>query len=113
MALRAAVVVLGAVAGKAAAKDPNPIFPKVRSHVGHPRKCRALRVLTRCAVPQAWHADYDYVATGEITQDGNGTLTYDLTGGNGKERSCKPLARHERLPTRCRRAPAATVAQPR
>jgi hypothetical protein len=38
---------------------------------------------------QAWEADYDYVATGEITQDGNGTLSYDLSTGNGKTRSSK------------------------
>jgi hypothetical protein len=46
--------------------------------------------------PQAWHADYDYVATGEITQDGNGTLSYDLTQGNGHERSSKSPHRSAR-----------------
>ena len=43
---------------------------------------------------QAWQADYDYVATGAITQDGNGTLSYDLTDGNGKSRSGKLPASH-------------------
>ena len=63
------------------------------------RRVRCVSSRPRRDLPQAWHADYDYVATGEITQDGNGTISYDLTEGNGKERSsesqptCIPMNR--------------------
>lgn len=87
----AALLALGALAvwEMAAAVDPNPVFPKVDR-----RACSPLPVPVACRraharAPQAWHADYDYVATGEITQDGNGTLSYDLDQGNGHERSSK------------------------
>ena len=84
----AALLALGALATMremAAAVDPNPVFPKVSAARARPhalaRCCLrkgggVARSRTRRATLQAWHADYDYVATGEITQDGNGTIGY-------------------------------------
>jgi len=93
----APLALLAACAGE----DPRAALPQVRArfsppssfHQAPPPPGRALLLLPLCRWPltarlwQAFSADYDYLATGSITQDGNGTLTYDLSStANGRSR---------------------------